>query len=135
MAGPDDCWEWKASKIKGYARIGWQGKTLKAHRLIFQWSTGVDPAGNHVRHTCDNPGCVNPKHLLLGTPQDNMDDKVKRGRSLRGSQHPTSKLNEKDVRKIRSLKGKMTQQEIADEFGISQAHVSSIQQRKAWSHV
>lgn len=75
------CWELKRARDKfGYPRISYNNKSVLAHRLSYKLFNG--PVNNMcVCHSCDNPGCVNPKHLWLGTHQDNMTDKVKKGRA------------------------------------------------------
>jgi HNH endonuclease len=81
---PNGCWEWTASKTKaGYGIYQWSKNGQKqyfAHRYSIEHLSGLDPTGMYVCHTCDNPGCVNPAHLFLGTAKDNMDDKVAKGR-------------------------------------------------------
>ena len=77
----DDCWNWTASKnIQGYGYFRFDGKMRKAHRMAWLLVNGEIPDGMCVCHTCDNPGCVNPIHLWLGTNQDNMDDMNNKGR-------------------------------------------------------
>lgn len=76
----EDCWIWTAGKNKkGYGQIKVSGKQEGAHRLSFTLYKG-DPSGMIVCHSCDNPSCVNPQHLWLGTPKDNMQDKERKGR-------------------------------------------------------
>jgi hypothetical protein len=78
---PDDCWPWRGTRDShGYGVASIVGKQQKAHRISYEAYKGAIPAGLFVRHTCDNPPCCNPHHLLVGTPRDNMDDKVQRGR-------------------------------------------------------
>lgn len=85
--GPDVCWVWKGSKLpSGYGRVSWQGKTTYAHRVAHLLAHGAIPAGMCVCHHCDNPPCCNPSHLWLGTQQDNMADRDRKGRTARGSQ-------------------------------------------------
>lgn len=81
----DICWIWLATKDqKGYGRYGLRGKLWHAHRAAYLFHYGKCPDELYVLHSCDNPSCVNPAHLWLGTNQDNMDDKVAKGRQIRG---------------------------------------------------
>ena|ERR1700678_1420297 len=98
--GPDECWEWKAGKNpRGYGVFGVGAK--RAHRVIWEWEHGPIPVGMFVMHKCDNPGCVNPNHLSLGTHQDNMRDRCAKGRTLRGENSNAAKLSGADVARIR----------------------------------
>jgi hypothetical protein len=77
------CWEWTAYKLfNGYGRFSINGKTDYAHRISWQFATGKYPKGKQVLHTCDNPACVKPDHLFLGTLKDNMVDRNKKGRQF-----------------------------------------------------
>lgn len=87
-------------------------------------------------HTCDNPPCCNPNHLVLGTRKDNSDDKVSKGRQWRpkGTNNVKAKLNENKVRAIRKrLLGGQKHREIADEFGVSPQTISAIRCGHIWS--
>jgi len=78
----DGCWTWGgATNRKGYGRFTVGGKLRLAHRLVWAWTRGPIPDGVRVLHHCDNPACVNPKHLFLGTDQDNTNDMVAKGRA------------------------------------------------------
>lgn len=81
---PNGCWEWKSEKHKGgYGTIGFNGKTERASRLSYMIHKGEIPKGMHVCHTCDNPPCVNPEHLFIGTASDNAKDAERKGRLFR----------------------------------------------------
>lgn len=76
------CWEWAGFRHKqGYGRLRVLGKLTLAHVLAYKIWRGDVPDGMKVRHTCDNPPCINPEHLLLGTQADNVQDMVSRGRA------------------------------------------------------
>lgn len=98
------CVEWTKSKDAcGYGRAWFDGKPLGAHRLAYCQAHGLKPAdiaGQVVRHTCDNPACINPEHLVLGSHADNMRDMRDRFRGRSGN---ARKLSDEDVRAIRRL--------------------------------
>jgi hypothetical protein len=78
-----DCWEWQGGKTAaGYGELGvGTNKTMYAHRLSYRIYRGDIPRGLYICHACDNPGCVNPAHLFLGSDADNQRDKIQKGRS------------------------------------------------------
>ena len=81
--GPDDCWEWKGGiSGNGYGTFWLERQSFRAHRVFYELFIGKIPNGLLVCHTCDNPKCVNPNHLFLGTYKDNMQDAVKKGKLL-----------------------------------------------------
>lgn len=102
----DECWNWLASTHrKGYGQInlGDRGKgMISSHRLSWIIHYGEIPNDMHVLHKCDNPKCVNPKHLFLGTNIDNVRDMKQKGRTRKGENHWNSKLTEKDVMEIKT---------------------------------
>lgn len=133
------CWEWTAStQWNGYGQFrSPKGNTVKAHRYSYELENGPINKNMSVLHVCDNPKCVNPSHLFLGTQQDNIKDKVNKNRQLRGEASPTSVLISDQVIKIRNLwdSGNYTQSAISKLFGISNQHVSDIVNRKRWKHL
>ena len=134
------CWEWTANKINGYGRIGLTSsrKAIFAHRLRYEIHYGPVPDGMFVLHKCDNPGCVRPDHLFLGTKADNNRDRAQKGRSrpVKGESHGRSKITSQDVRRMRQLyKSGRTPASLGREFGISAAQASGIVRGKFWRHV
>ena len=129
------CWNWKAStRGIGYGQVSFKNKKLYTHRVVWELSYGAIPDGLFVLHKCDNPLCVNPNHLFLGTNQDNMTDKVKKGRQSHGESSKLSKLSSVQIDDIRKRyrRGKISQQSLADEMGVSQSLISLILNRKLW---
>ncbi len=139
---PGGCWVWMAGTDRyGYGVITRKraGKNInkRAHRLSWEISKGTIPNGLHVLHRCDNPPCVNPEHLYLGTHLDNMRDRLergwfKRGYAPRGKSNGNSKLTGEQVKEIRKLSETMTHQSIAEIFHISQSHTTNIINGKSW---
>ena len=128
MGAPDECWEWTAAKVRdGYGSFTISGKMHGAHRLAWQFVHGHIPEGMFICHHCDNPGCVNHRHLFLGTNDDNIMDAVKKGRW-------TQKLTSEEVLEIRKLlaAGERLQREIAKDFGVCRQTVSLIKLGKIW---
>lgn len=143
--GPCDCWVWQGGKQHfghGTIRIKSDGvpTPVGAHRLSYVLHCGEIPDGLIVRHNCDNPPCVNPAHLLLGTRTDNAADMVARGRLAPtfGEHNGSRKLSDEAASQIICMLSRPnppTQSEIAAEFGISQSTVSLIRHHKRWTHV
>lgn len=126
--GPDECWNWIAYTKGGYGAIRVGGRQKSAHRVSWELHNGSIGKGLWVLHRCDNPRCVNPAHLFLGTQVDNMRDMAAKARNkpprLHGTRNPMAKLTDEQCEAIRTAEG--TQDEIAARFGTSQSHVSSI---------
>jgi len=131
-----DCWEWTACEYQGYGQIRLRGKLWKAHRFSWFLRYGKIPKGLFVCHHCDNPACVNPEHLFLGTQKDNMQDAVKKGRMQKGMDRWCSKLTEAQVLSIRReyAEGK-SQSELARKYGVDQTTIHYIVTRKTWKHI
>lgn len=142
--GEVGCWLWNARlDPDGYGEFSVDSKPVKAHRFSWEIHNGPILDGMLVCHIppCVNRHCVNPNHLYLGTPQDNMNDKVLAGRQShvgnKGEQAVNSKLTKDDVEVIRHLfdTKSMSRESIANYFDISCMQVSRIVHRKNWSHI
>lgn len=131
--GPNGCLNYTGFiNATGYGRVG-RGKTTLAHRVAWEQEVGPIPEGKFVRHHCDNPRCVNPKHLFVGTHLDNMRDKVSKGRSasLPGERHPSAKLTAADVLAIRQ--SSLSSRQLADIYGISPSRARTIKRGQGWA--
>jgi predicted DNA-binding protein (UPF0251 family) len=139
---PTECWEWTAAKNNwGYGVFGLNKtkKSVRPHRISWELYYGVIPDDLFVLHKCDNPCCLNPEHLFLGTQADNMRDMSSKGRAKNGGFRPVGekngmvKLTDNQAQEIRRLyKEGMPQKDIGKRFGVSQPTVSVIVCRKRW---
>lgn len=137
-AGPNGCWLWtggKSSHGYGAFRMFQPKRTVRAHRLSYEMHKGPIPSGLHVCHGCDNPGCVNPDHLWLGTPADNARDRDAKNRVQSGERHYAAKLTAADVADIIRASSGTTQDALASKFGITQSAVSHIVSGRRWKRV
>jgi DNA-binding XRE family transcriptional regulator len=126
------CWIWLgAVSHHGYGKINVDGRTLRAHRYSWELANGPIPDGMCVLHQCDNPLCVNPDHLFLGTSQDNMDDRDRKGRQARGEANGTAKLTAQQAQEIRV--SSLLQRELAAIYGVSRKTIINIQTGKGWA--
>jgi len=131
-----DCWVWHGSQNKqGYGNFWYSGKCLKAHRASWMMAYGEIPSGLDVLHKCDNPACVRPEHLFLGTDVDNANDRSRKGRSKprKGETNGNAKLTEQDVAEIRSIGG--NRHALAKKYGVSDSLISHVINRRIWRHV
>jgi hypothetical protein len=161
----DECWPWQGSLAVngGYGlfdrRRDGERLSVRAHRLAYELLVGQIPDGAMLRHDCDNPPCVNPKHLTPGTAKDNSQDMVARGRHWthqrphdvprgedhwtatrgtntlpRGEGHPNAKLSASDVKEIRRQYAgkKLSQRALAEKYGVSQGTVWQIVNGNYW---
>jgi hypothetical protein len=141
LARPDDCWPWmRGINNKGYGfacNEHGRGHREYAHRIAWRLFNKSDiPAGLWVLHECDNPPCCNPRHLRLGTLQDNVDDSWAKGRTARGEKNHSSKLTEHDVREMRRLRREgLTYQAIAARFNMSMMSTYYACNGVTWRHV
>jgi anti-sigma28 factor (negative regulator of flagellin synthesis) len=128
----NDCWNW----------IGWKDKngygyfhSDRAHRYSYKLHNNNKNIKNLVvRHACDNPSCVNPKHLLIGTHNDNVQDRVKKNRSAIGEHNGRSKLKEKDVLFILQDK-ELTTEQLGEKFNVDSNVVLAVKRRTKWKHI
>lgn len=119
------CWEYNGGKSDGYGRV-WDGeKVVRAHRASYEAHTGPIAEGMSVLHTCDNPPCINPAHLFLGTIAANNADMRAKGRNRTGEQHPQARLSDEQVASIRAATG-TSQHALARAYGVSQSTIADI---------
>lgn len=137
--GWDACWPWQGAKAaKGYGNFKLRSWTsAKAPRVAYALYNNRSPGPLLVCHSCDNPPCVNPSHLFLGTVQDNSDDMVRKGRSAhrdqRGALNGAAKLNEAQVATIRDLiRAGLNNKQIAGRYGVTHQLISKIRRGVAW---
>jgi hypothetical protein len=153
-ANPERCWEWNAAKSKeGYGRFSLNYKEkYMAHRLAFVLHHKKPINKLLVCHTCDNPSCINPSHLFLGTHLDNFKDMKEKGRSCKGNRsrnylypekrqkgesNGSSKLKEHQIIEIRNKydNENMSSKEIANQYGVHETTINNIVKRKKWKHI
>lgn len=135
----------KGKDSRGYPCVRINGRVFKEHRLVYARhnnTTLADMVGLVVMHTCDNPSCINPKHLKLGTHADNMADMSNKGRAgkgsgLTGDEHPMAKLTDSEVRQIKDLliHTQWTLAHIAELYGVTKATISAIKTGRRWKKV
>ena len=142
LCGPkqDDCWPWQGyTTVSGYGRFWASGYMFRAHRIVYYLAHGVDPGTLCVCHGCDNEGCCNPKHLWLGSPAENNQDKANKGRIYRpfGVLNSQAVLTEGDVREIREKYPKkgVSHRQIGLEYGVARKTISLVLSGQTWNHL
>lgn len=135
---PTDCWLWMASRLPdGYGNFSVAHRPVRAHRWSYQEAFGEIPDRLHVLHHCDNPPCVNPGHLFLGTHADNMRDSARKGRQGHpGSRNGRAKLTVAQVRDIRqSFTGHHGEKSaLARKYGVSCNQICLILSNRSWTN-
>ncbi len=145
-AGPDSCWPWLGKRMSGdcgYGLICCVGSDTrhrqeKAHRASWMVAHGCEvPKGMFVCHRCDNPPCVNPDHLFLGTPDDNAKDMKAKMRGTYGERNRDVVLTESNVISVRNryADGGVTMAKLADEYGVSRSHMWGVVHGTFWKHI
>lgn len=137
----DSCWNWNGNLVNGYGRISLGSKLLGSegsHRVSWMMHNNQDiPDGYHVMHSCDNPKCVNPSHLSIGTPKDNTQDMIVKGRKKIvipiGEKNGKSIINPEIVRFIRD--SDLSHAELARQLNISNGCVRSVRSKRTWKHI
>ena len=133
------CWKWTGAKNnKGYGSAGYNGRIEGAHRISYMVFIGEIPEGKNVCHTCDDPACVFPGHLFLGTQSENLQDMRDkgRGRVQDGEKNNMATLTEIDVRNMRAdHKCGATAKELAEVYRTSKQNIYRIINRERWTHI
>lgn len=139
------CWEWTARLSRdGYGKFqvprdGGGQRTTRAHRYAYEQWVGPIPTGLLVCHRCDNPICVNPEHLFIGTGSDNKQDEISKGRNNppRGTRNPRAVLDEATVRRIRQMyvPRRMSYRKIGKLLSVNEGTVKNVIQGTNWKHV
>lgn len=139
----DECWEWTGARVsKGYGNftvtVDGKQKSFTTHIVAWEIANGQKvPQGFVVRHKCDNPPCVNPNHLELGTHKDNKRDQLDRGRFTPqlGEAHGCAKLTETQVLEIRTLVGHVSRRRLAELYRVSLPTIQAIVSGRLWKHL
>lgn len=138
----DQCWNWTGARVgrgrEGYGRLYFRGERIRAHRVSFFLANGFLTYKGLICHFCDNPSCVNPSHLFIGTAKDNSEDCCAKGRQNRGVNRPDSKLSEAQVREIKlggvnRYHGFVS--ESAVKYNVSESAIRNILKGLKWKHV
>lgn len=131
------CWIWTKNLFNnGYGCLTWNNNREGAHRFSYAHFKGAFDSSLFVCHKCDNPSCVNPEHLFLGTPEENFDDMRKKRRHGIGSRNGRAKLTEKDVLDIRAAEPvRGMSPRLSRKYGVSVTMIRYIREGKTWKHV
>lgn len=142
---PNECWEWNGPRLKNgygqmYVKVNGKWKNTMTHRLSWEIHYGEIPSGKVIMHKCDNPACVNPNHLSVGTHLDNIIDKVRKGRQRHrahiGTEHGMSKLNDANVKWIYQEYAKgVTIASMARALNVSESAIRNVIKGRSWKHV
>jgi len=129
-----ECWDWEGGVgANGYGGFWIDGRTDLAHRAAYTLYICRIPAGMFVCHRCDTRLCVNPAHLFIGTPTDNMSDRDSKGRQAKGTSFGRSKLNDAAVREI--LSSPLSDSALARQFAVTKGAINHVRHRRNWRHI
>jgi len=130
-----ECWEWQAARDKdGYGFFHHHGKMGKAHRFSWEMHNGPIPEGLQVLHKCDNPRCIRPDHLFVGTNIENVADRTKKRRQPDGERHNEAKVTLKQVQEMRRNGKTGTYKSIGQRYGLSIAQTAKILNNQSWKN-
>lgn len=141
--GDDECWPWTGARDrKGYGAFNWMGvrgglrHRLSAPRYAWLLAHGEEPGESWVLHGCDNPACVNPRHLFLGDYSENNADAKAKRRHAHGERHGFAKLNDEKVRESRRLLASgLSRRAVAARFGVCAQTMDALANGRTWKHV
>lgn len=134
----NDCWITDLALSHGYPVLRVDRKNIMASRLMYELHYGVKiPKDICACHKCDNPLCINPSHLFLGTKKENSEDMAKKNRSTKGTKQTKSKLTDEKVLQVKHLLAEtnLTLLEIANLFNVGQSTIADIKKNRTWNHI
>ena len=129
------CWVWAGARdAHGYGMLSINNNTRRAHRVAYEAFCEEIPQGMVICHSCDNPSCINPAHLRVGTQADNVADREARGRrDVKGAKIGTSKLTEAQALEIKASSAPTA--ELARYYGVDKSNIWAIRSGKSWKHL
>lgn len=128
----DECQPWPFCKSRGYGMLQLEGRKMVATRYVVAHCHGPSPSPKHeAAHSCDNPACINKRHLRWATSRENSLDAVRRRRTPRGERHPRAKLTQADVDRIRARTE--TARELSENLGVTMNTIYDIRTGKSWN--
>lgn len=134
---PDECWRWRTKLWpSGYGIFSCWNRNMRAHRAAWIFYRSPIPDGMEVLHTCDNPACINPRHLFLGNTAINVADKIAKGRQPRGEQCTHAKLTAAQVAEIRARykAGGVSCRQLSKVYGVSDSAINDAVRGKTWGY-
>jgi hypothetical protein len=135
-AGPDCCWPWTGTRVEdGYGQVQLQNVKRPATHLALALDGRPRPDGAQALHSCDNPPCVNPRHLRWGTNAENLAERNAKGRQARGDRHGRSRLTNETARLARQLVATgATQTSVAARLGVRRGVITDLIRGRTWTH-